>query len=112
MAKLSHDGLGFGTQLLSATSSTAEGTRIVLDRPLSDFGFQVKAASTDATVTLAASAATSSDATLTTIVTFARSSDATGTTLWVTGKPAMQVAATLTGGASSGGVSAWVTGRP
>ena len=109
---LGHDGKGFSARLLTATTSTDIGTRIVLDRPVSDFGFQVVAASTTATVTLSGSVATSSDATLTTIATFAKSSDASGTTLWITGKPAMQIAATLTAGASSGGASAWVVGRP
>ena len=109
---LGHDGKGFSARMLTATTSTAVGTRVVLDRPVSDFGFQVTAASTDATVTLSGCVATSSDATLTTIATFAKSSDATGTTLWLTGKPVMQIAATLTGGASSAGASAWVVGRP
>lgn len=112
MATMGHDGLGFGTKMLSATTSTEIGTRLVLDRPVSDYGFQVVVGSTTATVTLSGSVATSSDATLTTIATFARSSDASGTTLWVTGRPAMQLAATLTAGASSGGASAWVVGRP
>lgn len=105
-----HDGLGFRAKMLSATTSTAEGTRVVLDRPVSDFGFQVVAGSTNASVTLAGAVASSSDATLTTIATFARSSDASGTTLFVVSKPVTQLAATLTAGASSGGASAWVCG--
>ena len=110
MSNIGHDGRGFGLKIL-ATTSTAEGTRVVFDRPVSDFGFQVTVGSTDATVVLAGSVATSSDATLTTMATFAKSSDASGATLWLTGKPVMQVAATLTGGASSA-ASAWIAARP
>ena len=112
MSKISHNGLGAVTQLLSGATSTAVGTRIVLDRPVGQFGFQGLAASTDATVTLSGSVASSSDATLTTITTFAKSSDASGATLWTTGKPVSQFAATVTAGASSGGASAWVAFLP
>ena len=107
-----HNGLGFQAKLLSATTATSTGTRLVLDRPVSRFGLQVVAASTDATVLLKGSVATSSDATLTTIATFARSSDGSGATVWVVGKPVSQVAAILTGGASSAGASAWVSFLP
>lgn len=109
---IGHNGLGCQTQLLNATTATSTGTRLVLDRPVAKFGLQVVAASTDATVLLKGSVATSSDATLTTVATFARSSDASGATVWVTGKPVSQVAAILTGGASSDGASAWVSFLP
>lgn len=106
---LGHDGRGFAVQILSATTST-DTVRHVLDRPAGDFGLQVVAGSTNATVTLAGAVATSSDATLTTLATFTRSSDASGATVFITGKPVAQIGVTLTAGASSGGASAWVSG--
>lgn len=111
---LSHDGLGFSAQMLSATTSTSVGTRVLLDRPVEYFGLQVVAASCNASISILGSVATSSDATLTTLLSWASSSggggSTSGTSVWsTTPQPVRQIAAQLTAGASSGGASAWVS---
>lgn len=116
--------IGFGEfgatvplQSLNGATSTGEGTRYVLPSALTNWGLQVKSASSSQTVKLNLGIATSSDATLTTVITWQSSSngggDATGVTKWSTAQyPATVAAIVLDTGASSGGCSAWFVGAP
>lgn len=101
-------------KLLDASSSTDESTVASLPVPMSQFGFQVAAGSSDAICLLQGSVAESTDdSTRTTLITFDMSSDGSdGATQFVTGKPVSQLSATITGGASSGGLSAWFSATP
>lgn len=116
MAELGMNGKGGGIgpiKLLDGSSSTDESEGAVFPAPMSNFGFQVSATSTDAIVVLGGAVASSSDATKTALITFDMSSSGTdGGTQFLTGQAVSQVSATITGGASSGGASAWVSVTP
>lgn len=97
-------------QSVAGTSSTGEGTRFLLERPLSKFGIQVVSTSTTAIVLLQGGIATSSGAVLTTIATWASTNgQSNGDTVWAADKPANVVAAVKQQG-TSGGAHAWIAG--
>ena len=99
--------------LIEGSSSTDESGTASFPAPMSRWGLQVAAASSDVIVVLQGSIASSSAATKTALITFDMSSDGTdGGTQWVADRPVSQVSAVITAGASSGGASCWVSGSP
>ena len=113
MSKVDADpGGGVGPlALLAGATSTGPGASYELQSPVRFFGLQVVAGSTSAVVLLQGSIASSSDAPLTTLLTW--SSDVSGSILSVESTaPISRVAASLEGGASSGGLRAWFSASP